>query len=131
MCFKCNVAIKNASLITFLQTKIARLSFGDVPNERFDAKKIREAMEPPFRRREMARRMGISDTYLRSLEEGRYPWLPHRIKDFKHEIELWKKNPDAKPRKKWGRKHGCRADGSPARGPSFVPHSHHEIVGIG
>jgi len=72
-------------------------------------------MNPPMRRREMARRMGISDTYLRGLENGIYPWLTHRKRDFLQEIALWKKNPDAKPRKKWGRKHGCRADGSPAR----------------
>lgn len=77
----------------------------------------------------MARRMDISNTYLSELETNRFSddWPEHRLRSFLREIELWKKNPDAKPRKHWGRRKGHRADGTPVP----VPHRHGEIVGIG
>lgn len=66
-------------------------------------RKIRESLTPMLTRREMARRMQVSETYLKDLERGTRPWTPPLAEAFDREIEAWKVNPDDRPRKIWGK----------------------------
>jgi hypothetical protein len=104
----------------------------------FDGRKIRESLKPFMSQSEMARRMEVSQTFLSEMERGRTPWPEIRQDQYLQEVALWKEDPDAKPRRHWGRKRGCLADGTPSKRVGTmshvnrpVPHKHGEIVGIG
>jgi hypothetical protein len=100
----------------------------------FDAKILREAATPPITGSEMARRMKIHRVYLLNMERGRCPWLPQRKADFLRALAEWEANPTPTPRKQrsdLGRKRRKRRRKKALVAAVVVPHSHHEITGIG
>jgi hypothetical protein len=99
----------------------------------FDAKILREAATPPISGSEMARRMKIHRVYLLNMERGRCPWLPQRKADFLRALSEWEVNPVKTPRKQRsdiGRKRRKRRRKKRVEAVA-LPHSHHEITGIG
>jgi hypothetical protein len=50
-------------------------------------------------RAEMARKLGISNTYMYELEKGTRPWPEEMKKKFFEELRAWEKAPTPRPRK--------------------------------
>jgi len=97
----------------------------------------RKAVTPRLSRYEMARKMGISYSFLRTMEEGFCKWPAPRKAKFEEIIAAWKEKPVRTPRKKRsdaGKKKGTRQPIHRNRVvpmPTPVPHEHGELVGIG
>ncbi len=101
----------------------------------FNPRAMRMTAEPPMRAREMARKMGISDRYLRDMEEGVRPWPQHQKTAFISILNAWRQEPTPHVRKR-RKDFGTKKPKQRRRGPAkphvpVVAHSHHEIVGIG
>jgi len=104
----------------------------------FDAASIRKALKPRLSRNEMARKIGISYSFLRTLEEGFCKWPAPRKEKFEQIVKEWQENPVHTPRKKRSDA-GIKKKGKsqPVRRgrvvpmPVPVPHEHGQLVGIG
>jgi hypothetical protein len=110
-----------------------------MPEDKFDAKALREAAVPPLTRAEMRKRMGISWTYIDDLESGIAKWPAKRREEYVKIIADWQANPVPVPRKKRSdaglthraRKRRKRKLAMLQGAPVPVAHSHAEVVGIG
>lgn len=109
----------------------------------FDLKAARQALIPKMSRAELARKLGVSVTFLISVERGLSKLSMARRAQLDEIAAAWAIAPDRRPRKRrkdFGKKHrsfklkGPRKP-RPPRLPKTelvpVPHSHGEIVGIG
>lgn len=105
----------------------------------FNPVALRKSVAPAISRAEMARRLGVSYSFLYFMERGDMPWPPKRVEQFKGIVAAWRDAPPPDPKKRrsdFGRKHRKRkrkkiAAAIPKAEPIPVPHSHGEIVGIG
>ncbi len=115
----------------------------------FDAVAARNALTPPITRSEMARRIGISHTFLAGLERGTHKWPAKRKALFEEVCSTWNQQQHVrKPRSDKGGKHRKPRKRPKAKKPAAHPHPlpeiqrhaepfpvfahpHGEIVGIG
>lgn len=111
----------------------------------FDLKAARLALAPPMCRMELARKMGVGYSFLTSVERGHRKLSSKRREQFAQIAAEWAMNPvgkPRKPRKDIGKSHRSFKLTKPRKPrvwvpkakvaePIPVPHTHHEIVGIG
>lgn len=107
----------------------------------FDPATLRMSANPPISRAEMARRIGVSNTFIFYLERGLCRWPAARKAAFLQVIATWdtaEGKRTRKPRSDKGQKHRKtrrkrRVAQASAPAPELVPvaHAHGEVVGIG
>ena len=105
-------------------------------DSKFDAKALRESAVPLLTRAEVAKKMGVSWTFLDEMETGLAKWPQARKEQYIKIVAEWQKNPVPEPRKvrsDAGLTHRMRKRRKSRAKSALVPvpHSHHEIVGIG
>lgn len=108
----------------------------------FDPATLRKSANPPISRAEMARRIGVGNTFMFFLERGLCRWPAARKAAFLQVIATWdtaEGKQTRKPRSDKGQKHRKtrrkRRSISQASVPApelvAVAHEHGEVVGIG
>ena len=104
-----------------------------------DLRKAREALTPRMSRLELARKMSLSNQYLRQIESGERKFSALRQQQCHAVLEAWKTSPTPTARKRRndiGKKHRkfrLKEKRKPRvlAEPTPVPHSQDAIVGIG